>query len=190
MLLQKKNLLTVVVSTALALSMGGTATAAASPSNVINVDAGQTYVVDTTTRVSQLNIADGGRIAAPEGYTVTLTVNGVETGSFLAGADREYTEVGAGRYRGKVVLTVAPANEVTIDPITFPLRPTFGEAKPSAGRETESPNAYDLGQHHPQGLLDAAPGADHHDSDTRHHLVSTHRIHNGRLWSWPSPQSK
>ncbi|MHC3473583.1 hypothetical protein ACYF6T_33505 [Streptomyces sp. 7R007] len=90
------------------------------------VESGQTLELTETTTVSELTIADGGVIAAPDGYSLTLTVNGVETGGKLTpltdGSGGAATAIAAGTYRGRVVLTVAAANEVAFSDLTFPFR--------------------------------------------------------------------
>jgi len=53
-----------------------------------------TWVVDKTSYLNSLSIAKGAAITAPEGYSVTMTVNGVKK------------TIGAGTYKGKIVLTV------------------------------------------------------------------------------------
>jgi hypothetical protein len=98
----------------------------------ITVAPGETWVVEETTQLHKLIIEEGGLVTAPEGYSLTMTVNGVETGGVLqetAGAD---TVLAAGTYRGHIVLTVAEANPVNYsafgppgtDPVvfTFPFR--------------------------------------------------------------------
>ncbi|MDQ0772159.1 hypothetical protein QF026_000625 [Streptomyces aurantiacus] len=83
----------------------------------LTVGSGETLELTETTTVSTLTIKEGGIIAAPEGYRLTLTVNGVETGAELGeltdGHGGLATAVAAGTYRGKVVLDVAVANDVT-----------------------------------------------------------------------------
>ena len=88
----------------------------------IAVAAGETYELSTTTRVSELSIAEGGIIAAPDGYSLSLTVDGVETGQLLTETGGTATLIQAGTYRGDVVLTVAEANAVTYETLTFPFR--------------------------------------------------------------------
>ncbi|MGW7258779.1 hypothetical protein [Streptomyces sp. NPDC054834] len=88
----------------------------------ITVEAGQTYELAATTRVGRLTVAEGGRIVAPDGHSLTLTVNGVETGQLLTGTGGTATLVQAGTYRGDVVLTVAEATGVTYETLTFPFR--------------------------------------------------------------------
>jgi hypothetical protein len=88
----------------------------------ITVGSGETYELSATTRVSELSIAEGGIIAAPDGYSLSLTVDGVETGQLLTETGGTATLVQAGTYRGDVVLTVAEANAVTYETLTFPFR--------------------------------------------------------------------
>ncbi|MER5185162.1 hypothetical protein ABT009_43960 [Streptomyces sp. NPDC002896] len=107
--------LLVPASTALASS-------AAATGGKISVGADETYVLSRTTRVSMLSIAEGGKIAAPDGYSLTLTVDGVETGQLLTKTGGTETLIAAGTYRGDVVLTVAEANPVTYETLTFPFR--------------------------------------------------------------------
>ena len=98
----------------------------------VTVAAGETWVVNETTRLHKLTIEEGALVTAPEGYSLTMTVNGVETGGVLeetAGVD---TILAAGTYRGDIMLTVAEANPVDYnvfgppgtDPVvlTFPFR--------------------------------------------------------------------
>lgn len=59
-----------------------------------NLEAGSTWVVDKTTMLTGLTIAEVASIAAPEGYNLTLTIDGVETG------------IKPGTYKGDIVLTV------------------------------------------------------------------------------------
>ncbi|MGW2515577.1 hypothetical protein ACWC09_00810 [Streptomyces sp. NPDC001617] len=88
----------------------------------ITVGSGETYTLSSTTRVSQLTIADGGKIVAPDGYGLSLTVDGVETGQLLTETGGTATLIQAGTYRGDVVLTVAAASAVTYETLTFPFR--------------------------------------------------------------------
>jgi hypothetical protein len=66
------------------------------------LNAGDVWVVTETTSMEALHVGEGAQIKAPEGKSVTLTVDGVETG------------IGPGRYEGDIVLTVT--EEI---PITF-----------------------------------------------------------------------
>ncbi|MEV7978195.1 hypothetical protein [Streptomyces sp. NPDC086519] len=101
----------------------GTATAAPKASGrTISVAAGETCELAGTTRLSRLTIGDGGRIVAPDGYDISLTVDGVETGQLLTATGGTATLVQAGTYRGDLVLTVAESNDVTYQTLTFPFR--------------------------------------------------------------------
>ncbi|MDT7843111.1 hypothetical protein [Streptomyces justiciae] len=88
----------------------------------IAVAAGETYELSGTTRVSELSIAEGGIIAAPDGHSLSLTVDGVETGQLLTETGGTATLIQSGTYRGDVILTVAEANAVTYETLTFPFR--------------------------------------------------------------------
>ncbi|MEU0840610.1 hypothetical protein ABZ370_14195 [Streptomyces sp. NPDC005962] len=92
----------------------------------ITVAAGETLELTKTTRAQVLAIEEGGAITAPEGYSLTLTVNGAETGAELAtltdGHGGAATAIAAGTYRGRVVLTVAEATPVAFSDLTFPFR--------------------------------------------------------------------
>jgi len=68
--------------------------ALASAATTKTLDAGSTWVVNETTSLTNLTIADGATIKAPEGYSVTLTVDGVGTA------------IKPGAYKGKILITV------------------------------------------------------------------------------------
>ncbi|WP_406480941.1 hypothetical protein [Streptomyces sp. NBC_01615] len=124
-LITRRSFLIAGTATAGALlvpAASATAAPSASTKNKISVGADETYELSTTTRVSELSIAEGGRIAAPDGYSITLTVDGVETGQLLTETGGTDTLISAGTYLGDVVLTVAEANEVTYQTLTFPFR--------------------------------------------------------------------
>uniref|UniRef100_A0AAU1ZSJ6 Uncharacterized protein n=1 Tax=Streptomyces sp. NBC_00093 TaxID=2975649 RepID=A0AAU1ZSJ6_9ACTN len=101
-------------------------TAQAAPGTRITVGSGETLELTATTRASVLTIAEGGVITVPDGYRLTLTVNGVETGSDLAELTDGYgggaVAIAAGTYRGTVVLTVAEATDLAYSDLTFPFR--------------------------------------------------------------------
>jgi hypothetical protein len=106
----------------------------------VQLNDGDVWVVEETTRLSKLTLAEGARITVPEGYGLTLTVNGVETGSVLVDTPPDgppippqgITEIAPGTYQGCVVLTVAEENIVEFAPmgpsgapveiVTFPFR--------------------------------------------------------------------
>ncbi|XVQ86388.1 hypothetical protein ACQP2K_02840 [Microbispora siamensis] len=111
-------------------------TAQATTAGKVTVEAGDTWVVPRTTRLSALTIAPGGAIAAPEGHSLTMTVNGVETGGLLTRTGGTQTAVAAGTYRGDVVVTVADANPVSWQKLVFPFRQALyvDDAGVSAGK--------------------------------------------------------
>lgn len=78
----------------------------------VTVEAGETRLVSETTHLSSLTIGAGATVTAPEGNTLTLTVNGVETGQKLVDllASDGATYLMPGTYQGNVVLTVAEEN--------------------------------------------------------------------------------
>lgn len=90
--------------------------------NPYTVASGQTWVVSKTTRLCALTIESGGVIAAPSGYSVSLTVNGVETGQKLATTAGVDTVFVPGTYRGDIVLTVAVTNPEAFGSLTYPIR--------------------------------------------------------------------
>jgi hypothetical protein len=59
------------------------------------VESGSQWTVSKITTVDALTIKDGATITAPDGYLLTMTVNGVET------------PIQAGSYKGKIVITPA-----------------------------------------------------------------------------------
>lgn len=70
-------------------------------------------VISETTRLCGLTIAEGAAITAPDGYSLTLTVNGVETGGKLVTTPGVETKIsGPATYRGNIMLTVTEANLV------------------------------------------------------------------------------
>jgi hypothetical protein len=61
---------------------------------IASFDEGSKWVVDETSYLTGLNIAEGASITAPEGKKVSMKVNGAEKA------------IKAGKYKGKIVLTV------------------------------------------------------------------------------------
>jgi hypothetical protein len=95
----KAKALTVAMVIALAATAhADTSTGAASS---LSVATGKTYVVNTTTVLKSLSIADKATLAAPPGDSLTLTVNGVGTA------------IAPGTYAGHVVLSVTQNIPVT-----------------------------------------------------------------------------
>jgi len=96
--------------------------AQSAPSGAITVAAGQTYTVTATRRVAAVTIEPGGVLAAPAGHSLTMTVNGVETGQKLAATSAADTVFVAGKWRGDIVLTVTTADDVTWQQHVYPFR--------------------------------------------------------------------
>lgn len=71
-----------------------------------------TKTVNETTRLKKLTIGESADLVAPEGYSLTLTVDGVETGQVLKEWSGKEYKFAPGVYRGDIVLTVAEANNV------------------------------------------------------------------------------
>ncbi|MFT4228918.1 MAG: hypothetical protein QM602_01350 [Microbacterium sp.] len=119
-----------------ALCLSGAAVAQAAPSALgatahaggahrapsLTVEADQTAVITKTTVLSALRIEEGGALVAPEGYTLTLTVNGVETGQKVTSTGATETAIQPGSYRGRIVLTVAEENPVLFNGLTYDFR--------------------------------------------------------------------
>jgi hypothetical protein len=115
-----------VVAVALLLLLAGTALAMPTSGRKV-VASGQTYVVDKITKLNYLKIAEGGIVKAAPGYSITMTINGVETGNMIYVFDTGIditpvpppgmppmppfdqlageTRIKAGTYRGDIVLT-------------------------------------------------------------------------------------
>ncbi|MBP2656806.1 MAG: hypothetical protein H6Q73_4375 [Firmicutes bacterium] len=87
----------------------------------LTVPANTTVTINTTTTLSELIINSGGNLVAPSGYSLTLTVNGVETGQKLETTLGVETVFVPGVYRGDIVLTVTNPNSQTSS-LTFPFR--------------------------------------------------------------------
>ena len=98
------------------------ATSSSAPSGEITVASGETVTIATTTRVAAVTIASGGTLTAPSGHSLTMTVNGVETGQALAVTSGADTAFVAGSWRGDIVLTVSAAVDVTWQSLTYPFR--------------------------------------------------------------------
>lgn len=95
-----------------------------------------TLTISESRSLNQLVIGEGANLVAPPGYTLTLTVNGVEMGQALAklspllppgppdfgitsGADTAFLP---GTYLGNIELTVAANNPVSYQGFSFPFR--------------------------------------------------------------------
>jgi len=71
-----------------------------------------TKMVDATTQLSKLTIEDNANLIAPDGYMLTLTVDGVETGQVLKTWEGVDYKFAPGTYEGDIVLTVTDAHQV------------------------------------------------------------------------------
>ena len=86
------------------------------------VASGETWEVAAITRLDELVVEHGAVLTAPEGHSLSLTVDGVETGSVLDGTYGWTTLIAAGVYRGAVVLTPAVEHLESFAGATFHLR--------------------------------------------------------------------
>lgn len=101
MTLKKRSVMTFVALFAAAVMMLPLSACSSSPSGAAkSIEAGATWELAETTSLAELSLGEGAEIKAPEGSSVTLTVDGVETG------------ITAGTYKGDIVLTVAEANPI------------------------------------------------------------------------------
>ncbi|MCX4761756.1 hypothetical protein OG562_12375 [Streptomyces sp. NBC_01275] len=111
-----------LVGGAAALALPAAPARAASSAGALAVGAGETYVLSATTRLTSLSLAEGGTLAVPDGYSLTMTVDGVETGSVLTATLATGTTIAPGAYQGDIVLTVAEQHTATFANVTFPIR--------------------------------------------------------------------
>jgi hypothetical protein len=75
-------LVVAAVAAALLLLLAGTALAMPTNGRVV-VGPGQTYEVNKITKLNYLKITEGGIVKAKSGYSLTMTINGVETGGTI-----------------------------------------------------------------------------------------------------------
>jgi hypothetical protein len=115
------QLLLVLVTVSLPFS-ALTAVAEARALTDLTCGSGQTLLISQTIYMHRLTVAQDCTLAAPDGYSLTLTVNGVETGQRLTATGGAATAIQPGTYRGDVVLTVAQANAVSWQGLLFPFR--------------------------------------------------------------------
>src|SRR5437762_6430651 len=81
-------------------------TAHANSCPTLDVATGTAQVISTTTTLCRLSVGTGAALSAPDGESLTLTVNGVETGSALTQTGETDTAIQPGVYTGHVVLAV------------------------------------------------------------------------------------
>jgi hypothetical protein len=60
----------------------------------VSLDRNSKWIVDKTSYLTELTVSKGAEITAPQGYSVSMTVDGIKTA------------INAGEYKGKIVLTV------------------------------------------------------------------------------------
>jgi hypothetical protein len=89
------------------------ATAAAIAESEWVIVSNTTTVVNVTTELSKLTIENNANLTAPDGYRLTMTVNGIETGQVLKTWEGVDFKFAPGTYQGDIVLTVTKANDVT-----------------------------------------------------------------------------
>ena len=87
----------------------------------LTVKAGETYTAEETTYLTSLTIEEGGNIVAPEGKSVSLTVNGVETGQALIETTGTESAFVAGQWAGDIVLTVTERTATDYQNLNFPI---------------------------------------------------------------------
>ncbi|MGW2889795.1 hypothetical protein ACWDDN_31675 [Streptomyces griseoruber] len=147
-LMTRRSLLIAGTATAGALlvPVGSAQAAPVTSGRQLTVGSGETYEVAATTRLKRLTVADGGTLTAPGGYGLTLTVDGVETGQKLTATGGMATVVRPGTYRGDVVLTVAAANDITYETLTFPFRQALYVDAGGVVRERSVPAAVQGGK--------------------------------------------
>ena len=88
----------------------------------LDVAAGTTTVIPATMRLCSLSVPAGAMLAAPAGHSLSLTVDGVETGSALTETGGTTTAIQPGLYRGRIVLEVTDENLIPWQSLTFPFR--------------------------------------------------------------------
>lgn len=115
----KNFIVLIVIGIFIAMSLYGYA-ADAQTAKIIR--SGETWKVSETTTLNSLVIEDGAAITAPDGYSLTLTVNGVETGQKLVTTTGTETKFAPAIYKGNVILNVVQANPVVYSGLTFPMR--------------------------------------------------------------------
>ena len=93
-----------------------------SGTHTLTVESGQTAVVTETTTLTSLTIEEGAALVAPEGFALSLTVNGIETGQQVASTGATESTVHPGVYRGDIVLTVAAENPIVFNGLTYDFR--------------------------------------------------------------------
>ncbi|MGY1495298.1 hypothetical protein ACW4TU_01400 [Streptomyces sp. QTS52] len=112
----------VAAPTLLAPTAAHAATPARAADRSRTVASGEIWEITEITRLDELVVEDGVVLTAPEGYSLTLTVDGVETGSVLDGTYGWTTLIAAGTYSGDIVLTPTVEHLESFAGATFRLR--------------------------------------------------------------------
>lgn len=89
---------------------------------VLSVPAGETVIVEATTEYDRVIIEEGGVLAAPEGKSITLTVNGMEMGQVLTTTTGTESHFAPEEYVGNVVVTVTERTATDYQNLNFPIR--------------------------------------------------------------------
>ncbi|MFT4052313.1 MAG: hypothetical protein QM677_08705 [Microbacterium sp.] len=123
--------------------------AQADDDSVLTVAADETYTISETTAYDEVVIEDGGSLVAPTGYSVTLTVDGVETGQAWDSIEDVDGTLQAGDYVSTgddgVVLTVTTLHAVTGSSLTFPIRQALYVDADGVNSDYSVPAALTLG---------------------------------------------
>lgn len=96
--MRSRRLLLVVMMVSAAVFMLAVGVASANQTKIVK--AGSNWVVEKTTELSSLTLAEGASVSAAKGHSVTMTVDGVQM------------DIKAGTYRGEIVLTVTEKIQV------------------------------------------------------------------------------
>jgi hypothetical protein len=110
-----------VVATAVG-SDGRAWAADSAPGARLSVGAGETVTVAATRRLAALTVAAGGKLVAASGKSLTVVVDGMETGQRISPTGGTDTVVPPGTYRGEIWLVVTERVAVAFSPLTFPFR--------------------------------------------------------------------
>jgi len=86
------------------------------------VPAGETVIVEESIALDRLVIEEGGSLAAPEGKSLTLTVNGTEMGQVLTTTAGTESHFAADEHVGNVYLTVTERTATDYQNLNFPIR--------------------------------------------------------------------
>ncbi len=89
---------------------------------VLTVPAGETVVVEATTEYDRVIIEEGGSLTAPDGHSITMTVNGVEVGQILTTTEGTLTHFVAEEYVGNIVVTITETTATDYSGLNFPIR--------------------------------------------------------------------